>query len=108
MIQFKIALSALVLATVPTAAMAETQAPKREPVSINVSTEGLDLSSANGMQTLRGRMSQAIAAACNPGDRLNANLAPDWQCRREMGAVAEAQIMRIASQSSAKGRVASN
>jgi len=56
----------------------------REKVTISVSTEGLNLSSVEGVQRLRDRVDRAIAKACNPGDRLDADMSPDFQCRREM------------------------
>lgn len=49
----------------------------REPVSINVSTAGLDLTTQRGRNALRVRMDKEIAVACNPGGRLNADFSPD-------------------------------
>ena len=69
----------------------------RETVSVGVSAHGLDLSRAEHREKLRLRMARAIAQACNPGDRIGADLAPDWQCRREMTASAEPALRRLAT-----------
>lgn len=65
----------------------------RERVDLQVSTEGLNLATVQGAAKLRQRVTRAIAAACNPGDRLDADLAPDFQCRREMAASAEPALL---------------
>jgi UrcA family protein len=70
----------------------------REAVSINVSTEGLDLTSQQGVRRLQTRMDQAIATACNPGDRLNADMSPDFRCRREMAADAWPTMQKLTAQ----------
>lgn len=74
-------------------AFAET---KREQVSLSIPTEGLDLSNPRDVARLRERMSYAIAKACNPGDRINADVRPDWQCRREMSMRADATVTQLA------------
>lgn len=45
---------------------------------------------------LRGKAMRAIEQACNPGDRLNADISPDWQCRREMAANLELALRQRA------------
>jgi len=44
-----------------------------------------------------------IDTLSTPGNRLNADISPDWQCRREMGANAEVAVNRLIGD-----RVASN
>jgi UrcA family protein len=73
----------------------------REPVSINVSTDGLDLTTQQGVRRLQVRMDRAIAAACNPGERLNADMSPDFRCRREMAADAWPTIQQLTARASA-------
>lgn len=99
------AVAAIALFTVPTVASAST-AQSREQVSVAVSTDGLDLSRPEHVERLRNRAARAIAAACNPGDRLNADLSPDWRCRAEMGANAEVAMNRLIGVPN--NRVASN
>lgn len=79
----------------------------REHIELRVSTAGLDLSNPQNLERLRSRVTKAIETACNPGDRLNADLSPDWQCRREMGANATAILYTLARQDAPKS-LASN
>lgn len=81
-------------------------AGEREQISVRVTTTDLDLSNPSDVALLRSRMNQAIAAVCNPGDRLNADMAPDWQCRQEMGANGEAKVAALIG--GKLGSVASN
>jgi len=117
------ALAAACLLAAPTAAMAATAqdvgngepsvtvtAPAqhaREHIELRVSTAGLDLSNPQNLERLRSRVTKAIAVACNPGGRINADLSPDWQCRREMGANATAALYTLARHGGAKS-LASN
>jgi UrcA family protein len=90
--------AALVAATLlaPAAVMAEVP-EAREPVSLTVSTQGLDLTQPAGVKALQSRMDKAIAAACNPGDRIGADLSPDYRCRQEMAANVEPTLQQIAA-----------
>ncbi len=74
----------------------------RESVSIAVTAAGLDLATPQGVAQLRARVGRAVAQACNPGDRLKADMTPDWQCRREMAAGAEPVVAQLVAQSSAR------
>jgi UrcA family protein len=69
----------------------------RETVSINVSTDGLDLTTQRGVRQLQVRMDRAIDSACNPGERLNADMSPDFRCRREMAADAWPTMQQLTS-----------
>lgn len=86
-----VALMATGLLVAPSMAMAG----EREQVSVRVITSDLDLSNPADVAQLRSRVSQAVAAVCNPGDRLNADIAPDWQCRQEMSANGEAKVAAL-------------
>lgn len=83
---------AAMLAAAPTFAATTFTAtsPARETVSIRVSAQGADLNDPVEQARFNRKLTRAIAAACNPGDRLHADLSPDWQCRREMAASAAA------------------
>jgi UrcA family protein len=99
------AVAAATLFAAPTLASA-APANNREQVSVSVKTSDLDLSRPEHVERLRGRVARAVAAACNPGDRLNADMSPDWQCRNEMGANAEVAMNRLIA--APNSRVASN
>jgi len=104
------ALAAACLFAAPTTAIAATSqrgegveivapAPTqhaRERIELRVSTAGLDLRDPQNLERFRTRVTRAIETACNPGNRINADLSPDWQCRREMGASATATLYSLA------------
>lgn len=76
----------------------------RESVSIAVTAAGLDLATPQGVAQLRARVGRAVAQACNPGDRLKADLSPDWQCRREMAVSYEPAISQMVVRASTRSR----
>lgn len=100
-----VAVATVALLATPTIAPASSS-QNREPVSVAVSAEGLDLSRPEHVQRMRTRVARAIAEACNPSDRINVKTTPDWQCRREMGANAEVAMNRMLG--TPNNRVASN
>ena len=69
----------------------------REQVSINVSTDGLNMATQEGLNSFQARVDKAIAAACNPGDRIGADLSPDYRCRREMAAKVQPTMQQLAA-----------
>ena len=89
-------------------AAVSAEAPQgRENVSINVSSADLDLTTPNGVAQLQGRIDKAIAAACNPGDRVGADMSPDYKCRREMAANVQPTMQQIAARAT-QSRFGSN
>lgn len=100
-----LALATVAMLAVP-ATVSAASTRNREPVTISVQTNDLDLSRPEHVERLRNRTARAIAAACNPTDRVNADTMPDWQCRREMGANAEVAMNRLLG--TPNNRVASN
>lgn len=92
------AIAALGLLSVP--AMAAGTPEKREAVAVRVSTQGLDLNTRDGVGKLRARMARAIAAACQPSDRLYTGSQPDWRCRAELGDDASVKLSALTNQSS--------
>jgi UrcA family protein len=89
-------------------AAVSAEAPQgRENVSINVSSADLDLTTPDGVAQLQGRIDKAIAAACNPGDRIGADLSPDYKCRREMAANVQPTMQQIAARAT-QNRFGSN
>ena len=115
------ALAAACLLVAPSTAMAGTSLDRdgaeivavgpaqhaRERIELRVSTANLDLSNPQSLERLRSRVTRAIEIACNPGDRVNADLSPDWRCRREMGASATATLYTLARQGASRS-LASN
>lgn len=79
----------------------------RENVSVNVSSADLDLTTQVGVAQLQNRIDKAIAAACNPGDRVGADLSPDYKCRREMAANVQPTMQQIAARAT-QSRFGSN
>ncbi|MEJ5976444.1 UrcA family protein [Novosphingobium sp. PS1R-30] len=100
--------AAIAAATLLASSAVMADAPKaREPVSINVSSADLDLTSPDGVAKLQGRIDKAIAAACNPGDRVGADLSPDYKCRREMASNVQPTMQQIAARAT-QSRFGSN
>lgn len=90
--------AALAAASLLASATVSAEAPKgREQVSINVSSADLDLTTQEGVAQLQNRIDKAIAAVCNPGDRIGADLSPDYKCRREMAANVQPTMQQIAA-----------
>lgn len=92
------AIAAVGLLVAPAIASATTS-HNRESISIAVKSSDLNLNRPEHVAKLRTRVAHAIATACNPGDRLNADNSPDWQCRSEMGATAEIAISQLIAKS---------
>jgi len=88
-------------AALAAACLLATPAFAREAVSINVPSDDLNLTTAEGVAKLQARVDKAIAAACNPGDRIGADMAPDYQCRREMAANVQPRMQEIAARATA-------
>lgn len=66
---------------------------KRENISLQVSTAGVDFSNAQSVADFRADVRDEILKACAPKDRVNTPLSPDWQCRRELSASFENAVM---------------
>lgn len=70
-------------------------AKARENVELRVSTQGVNFSDASSVAKFRSNVAKQIAAACNPGDRVNADLMPDFACRNSMAQVSETRIAQL-------------
>ena len=75
-------------------------AKPRETVSLAVSTSAVNLSDPAAVAALRKAVAVQIAEACNPGDRIGADMAPDWRCREEMAASFEPRLMAMVPRAS--------
>lgn len=74
----------------------------REAIAVTVQTSDINLSDPAAIRKAQLRLDRAIAAACNPGDRIGADMSPDWQCRREMAASAEPAMQQLANRAQAQ------
>ncbi len=70
-------------------------AKDRETVQLRLSPAGEDLSDQKALAAFRAQAMKSISQVCNPGDRLGADMAPDWQCRREMTATLDHALKRV-------------
>ncbi len=70
-----------------------------ENVSVRVSTAGVNFNDAASVDKFRTRVNRQIAATCNPGDRLDADLSPDFACRKSMKGTAETRIAALQGKS---------
>jgi hypothetical protein len=71
------------------------ESDKREAIQLRVPAT-VDVSDPANAIALRKQATRAIEKACNPGDRLNADMSPDFQCRREMAASLELALRQRA------------
>ena len=70
-----------------------------EKVSVRVSTEGVNFKDPASVEKFRDRVNREIAAVCNPGDRLDADMSPDFACRKSMNGTAETRIAQLQGRS---------
>jgi hypothetical protein len=61
---------------------------EREAIKLRIPAR-IDASDPAKVVALRSEATRVIEQVCNPGDRLNADMSPDFQCRREMAASLE-------------------
>ena len=72
-------------------------ATEREAVVIQVKAEGVNFADPAAVTSLRRDIERKIAETCNPGDRVGADMMPDFRCRREMAATLEPTLVHLAS-----------
>lgn len=85
-----------------------TFAGTRENVSLPVVANGVDFANPEAVAKLRVSVARQIEAACNPGDRIGADLAPDFKCRREMAASLEPKVRQLVMAATNNSRMATN
>lgn len=74
-------------------------AKARENVEVRVSTAGVNFNDAESVAQFRARVAKQVAAACNPGDRVGADMSPDFSCRQSMAQVSETRIAQLSAKS---------
>ena len=72
-------------------------ATEREAVVVQVKAEGVNFADPAAVASLRRDIERKVEAACNPGDRIGADMMPDFRCRREMAATLEPTLVNLAS-----------
>lgn len=72
-------------------------AKARENVELRVSTQGVNFSDASSVAKFRSNVAKQIEVACNPGDRVNADLMPDFACRNSLTQVSETRIAQLSN-----------
>jgi UrcA family protein len=68
----------------------------RESVSLKVDAAHVDFADPASVAALRRQVERQIEAACNPGDRVGADMKPDFKCRREMAANLDPTLTQLA------------
>ena len=71
------------------------ESKQREAIMLRVPVKA-DVNDPAAAIAVRSQATKAIEQACNPGDRLNADMSPDWQCRAEMAANLELALRQRA------------
>jgi len=92
----KIIATAIIAAGLLAGATAAT-ASEREAVTLAVKAEGVNFADAASVAALRRNIERQIEATCNPGDRVGADMMPDFRCRREMAAAMEPTLVQMAA-----------
>ena len=80
----------------------------RENVALSVKAEGVDFANPEAVAKFRSDAARAINVACNPGDRIGADLTPDFKCRREMAASIEPKVRQLVLAATNNSRMATN
>ncbi|MES2699745.1 MAG: UrcA family protein [Pseudomonadota bacterium] len=91
------AVAAGLLASATAVAATETKTEQREAVTLRVNSAGVNFADPAEVAAFRREVARQIAAACNPGDRVNADAMPDFRCRREMAANMEPVVTYMAA-----------
>ena len=78
------------------AALICATAAERESVSLKVDAAQVDFADPASVAELRRQAERKIEEACNPGDRVGADMKPDFRCRREMAANLDPTLYRLA------------
>ena len=77
-------------------------AAEREPVALKVDTAGVNFADPASVAELRRQVARQIEEACNPGDRVDADMKPDFKCRREMAANLDPTLYQMAARATAR------
>lgn len=81
-------------------------AAERESVSLKVDAASVNFADPAAVAALRRDVARQIEAACNPGDRTQADMKPDFRCRREMAATLDPTLTQLAMRATQQQRMA--
>lgn len=70
-------------------------AGSRENVALSINAGRVDFANPEAVAKLRENIAAQIKVACNPGDRVGADITPDYKCRREMAASMEPKVRQL-------------
>ncbi len=70
-------------------------AADREAVSVRINASAVNFSDPESIAAFRRDIARQIEEVCNPGDRLDADMAPDFRCRQEMAADLEPVVAQL-------------
>ncbi len=73
---------------------------EREQVALKINTASVNFADAASVNVFRRDIARQIAEICNPGDRLDADLSPDFKCRTQMAASVEPTIQKLVARAS--------
>lgn len=95
---FAVAAAAAGLLVVSAASATEADSvDQREAVSVQVDASKVNFADPEAVAQFRRDVERQIAEACNPGDRLGADMKPDFECRRQMAANLEPTVTVLAA-----------
>ena len=86
---------AMLAASLLAGASAATAA-ERESVSLKIDAASVNFADPASVAALRRQVERQIEHACNPGDRTNADMQPDFRCRRERAANLDPTLTQLA------------
>ena len=86
---------AMLAASLLAGASAATAA-ERESVSLKIDAASVNFADPAAVAALRRQAERQIEQACNPGDRVDADMKPDFKCRREMAANLDPTLTQLA------------
>ena len=92
-------MKSLAIATIAAGLLAGASAAtaaERESVTLKVDTAGVNFADPASVAELRRQVERQIEEVCNPGDRVNADMKPDFKCRRQMTANLDPTLYRMA------------
>ena len=99
-------LSAALAAAALLASASAAHADGREQVTLALRSTNVDFANPAAVAKFRSDAQAAINAVCNPGDRVGADLAPDFKCRREMAASIEPKVQQLVYAATGRSRMA--
>ncbi|HTN14671.1 MAG TPA: UrcA family protein [Sphingomonadaceae bacterium] len=96
------AIGTIIIAAGMLAGAAGASAAGREEVAFKINTADVNFADPVSVANFRRDVSKQIATVCNPGDRINADVTPDFKCRKEMTAALEPRIQYLVARATGR------